>query len=160
MHLHLTRVFGIVPMLIAFLAGPAVAQPPSHLDSTGIKPIEIRLVAQEASGGAPVAGRDRTFELEPETLLGPSDFASVGEVEWVEGKPGFNVALTPAGAEKYERISTENVGRTLAIVVDGKIVMAPKILDPVRARGFLLTVNSEAEARALAAKVRQAVAPD
>ena len=82
---------------------------------------------------------------------------SVGQVEWVEGKPGFNVALTSAGARKYERISTENVGRTLAIIVDGRILMTPKILDPVRAQGFLLTVNTEAEAGKLAEKVRQAV---
>ena len=92
-----------------------------------------------------------------ETLLGPADFASVGEVEWVEGKPGFNVALTPAGAAKFERVSSENVGRTLAIIVDGKILMTPKILDPVRAQGFLLTVNTETEARDLAAKVGRAV---
>jgi hypothetical protein len=35
--------------------------------------------------------------------------------------------------------------------------MTPKILDPVRAQGFLLTVNTEAEARQLAEKIRQAV---
>ncbi len=75
-------------------------------------------------------------------------------------KPGFNVALTPDGAKKFERISSERVGRTLAIIIDGKVVMAPKILDPVRPRGFLLTLNSEAEARELAEKVRQVVAPE
>jgi len=155
--MHLTKVFGIIFTLIAWLAAPAVSQ-----TSAGFAPIEIRLVAKEAQGGAAVAvaGHERTLAVEPETLLSPADFVSVGEVEWVEGKPGFNVALTPAGAEKYERISTDNVGRTLAIIVDGKIVMAPKILDPVRAQGFLLTLNSEAEARELAAKVRQVVAPN
>ncbi|WP_316189597.1 SecDF P1 head subdomain-containing protein [Bradyrhizobium sp. SZCCHNS1054] len=144
-------------MLVAFLAGPAISQAAS-----GFGPIEIRLVAQEPRGGptAVVAGDDRKLEVEPETLLGPSDFVSVSQVEWVEGKPGFNVVLTPAGAEKYERISTENVGRTLAIIVDGKILMTPKILDPVRAQGFLLTLNTEPEAQALAAKVRQVVAPN
>ncbi len=155
--MHLTRLFGILFMLIAGLAGPAVSQA-----APAFEPIEIRLVAQQGRGGAAVAvaGHGRTLEVESEMLLGPPDFVGVGEVEWVEGKPGFNVALTPAGAKKYERISTENVGRTLAIIVDGKIVMAPKILDPVRAQGFLLTLNSEAEARELAAKVRRVVAPN
>lgn len=152
--MHLTRAFGIIFMLIAFLAGTAPSEATSGLDL-----IEIRLVAQEPGGGPAlvVEGGDRTLEVEPETLLGPSDFVSVGEVEWTEGKPGFNVALTPAGAGKYEQVSTENVGRTLAIIVDGKILMTPRILDPVRAQGFLLTMNTEAEARELAAKVRQVV---
>lgn len=142
-------------LLIAFLAGvaPTRANP-------AFAPIEIRLVARESVQGTAVAVLDgkRTLEVESATLLGPSDFVAVGNVEWVEGKPGFNVRLTPEGAKKYEKISTGNVGRTLAIIVDGKVLMAPKILDPVRAEGFLLTVNSEAEARDLAAKVRKAIA--
>jgi len=134
---------------------------PSHA-TAGFHAIEIRLVAQEAGGGPAVVvdGGDRTLEVEPKTLLGPSDFVSVGEVEWTEGKPGFNVALSPAGAEKYEGISADNVGRTLAIIVDGKILVTARILDPVRAQGFLLTMNTEAEAKKLAQKVRQALTPN
>lgn len=144
-------------MLITFLAGTAVSQA-----GPGFDPIEIRLVAPQPKGGPTVvvAGGDRTLEVEPRTLLGPSDFVSVGEVEWVAGEPGFNVTLTPTGGKKYERISTENVGRTLAIIIDGKILMTPKILDPVQAQGFLLTLNTEPEARELAAKIRQVVAPN
>ncbi|QDB99491.1 hypothetical protein [Mesorhizobium sp. 8] len=152
--MRLTGVFGLVFLLVMFLAGPAISQA-----NPDFAPIEIRLVAQKAGSGSRlvVEGSGQTLEVEPRTLLGPADFTSVGHVEWVEGKPGFNVALTPAGAQKYERISTENVGRTLAIIADGKILMAPKILDPVRAQGFLLTVNTEAEATQLAEKIRQAV---
>jgi preprotein translocase subunit SecD len=86
-----------------------------------------------------------------------SDQVLIGLARPHGGKPGFNVALSTEGSKKYEKVSTENVGRTLAIIVDGKVVMAPKILDPGQARGFLLTVNSEAEARKLAENVRQAV---
>ncbi|WP_162787269.1 SecDF P1 head subdomain-containing protein [Notoacmeibacter marinus] len=129
-------------------------------------PIEIRLVAQQSEGGTalPIQGSRETLVVEPATLLGPSDVLSVGDVEWTtEGtkrSPGVNVVLTPGGAEKYERISTDNVGRTLAIIVDGKIVMAPRILDPVRAQGFLLTTSTEAEARELARTLQKAIAPD
>ncbi len=144
----------IVFVLLALLSATA---PP--VAAAGFAPIEIRLVAEAPGAGQPLAveGSDRTLAVEPEALLGPSDFASVGAVGWTEGKPGFNVALTPAGASKLERVTAGNVGRTLAIIVDGRILMTPKILDPVRAQGFLLTVNTESEARDLAAKVRQAV---
>jgi len=158
--MRLTREFGMIFMLTVFLAGITPSQAAS-----GFEPIEIRLVAQAPGSGTSlvVKGSENTLAVEPKTLLGPSDFVSVGEVEWtVEGtkrKPGFNVALTPAGAEKYEQVSTENVGRVLAIIVDGKILMAPRILDPVRAqKGFLLTMNTETEAKELAAKLQQAIA--
>jgi|GEM_PF-6909027 Preprotein translocase subunit SecD len=153
----LARALGYIFVLIALLAAPAISQANSQFAI-----IEIRLVPQKPSGGPMlvVEGRGQTLEVEHKTLLGPSDFGSVGQLEWVEGKPGFNVALTPAGAQKYQKISAENVGRMLAIIVDGKIVMTPKILDPVRAQGFLLTFNTEAEARGLAAKLRQAIAPN
>ncbi|MGN6144230.1 MAG: SecDF P1 head subdomain-containing protein [Mesorhizobium sp.] len=152
--MRLAGAFGLVFVLVMFLAGPAISQA-----NSGFAPIEIRLVAQEAGNGPRLAveASRQTLEVEPRTLLGPADFTSVGQVEWVEGKPGFNVALTPAGAQKYEQISAENVGRSLAIIAGGKILMTPKILDPVRAQGFLLTVNTEAEARQLAEKIRQAV---
>lgn len=149
-----TWTLGLLLLLTAFLSAPARSQ-----QVTDPSPIEIRLVAQQAGNGPKLAveGSDRTLEVEAGTLLGPADFAGVGQVEWVEGKPGFTVALTPAGARKYEQVSMQNVGRTLAIIADGKIIMAPKILDPVRVQGFLLTVNSEVEARKLAAIVRQAI---
>ncbi|MGN6305709.1 MAG: SecDF P1 head subdomain-containing protein [Mesorhizobium sp.] len=152
--MRLTGAFGLVFLLVMFLAGPAISQA-----NSGFAPIEIRLAAQAAGSGPRlvVEGSGQTLEVEPRTLLGPVDFTSVGQVEWVEGKPGFNVVLTPAGAQKYEQISTKNVGRSLAIIAGGKILMTPKILDPVRAQGFLLTVNTEAEATQLAEKIRQAV---
>lgn len=140
---------------LLFMAGAAAA--PAN---PAFAPIEIRLVAQKPARGAAVAvpSGERMLEVELETLLGPADFVAVGDVEWVEGKPGFTVRLTADGAKKYEQVSTNNVGRTLAIIVDGKVLMTPRILDPVRAEGFLLTVNTESEARELAAKVRRAVA--
>lgn len=157
--MRLITAFCATFMLFAPLATPAFSQTPSAFE-----PLEIRLVAQEAEGGTEIAveGGGTPVEVEPETLLGPSDFVSVSDVEWtVEGtqkKPGFNVTLTPAGAEEYEQISTENVGRTLAFIVDGKVLMTPKILDPVRAQGFLLTVETEAEAKELATKLRDVIA--
>ena len=156
--MRLIRAFGLIIMPIVFLAAAMPLQATSRF-----KVIEIRLVAQEPKGGPAVVvddGGEKTLEVEPEVLLGPSDFVSVGDIEWTDGKPGFNVELTPAGSEKYEKVSTANVGRILAIMVDGKIVMTPKILDPVRAQGFLLTMQTEREAKEISAKIRRVIAPN
>ena len=147
-----TRSLVFILLLMAFSTTVGIVQAMSTFAT-----IEVRLVPQQAQGGPVLAveGGNRTLEVEPMPLLGPSDFAGVGAVERVEGKPGFHVMLTPVGAAKYDEISRRHVGRTLAIIVGGRIVMTPRILDPVRAQGFLLTVNTEPEARALAAQIRQ-----
>jgi preprotein translocase subunit SecD len=96
-------------------------------------------------------------------VLGARDFKSAGDVLWVEGQPGFEVALTKAGSAKLARLSTENVGKSLAFIVGGKLLMTPTIRDPIRADGFLLTTSGgEDEARKLAALVSRALdsAPD
>jgi len=150
-----SKAFGVLFAMLALLGGGGTAAA-----AEGFAPVEIRLVAPSGGQTVAVAGSGDTLQVEPEVLLGPADFKTVGEVETVDGKPGFNVGLTPAGAARYERISTENVGRTLAILIDGKVVLAPKILDPVKAEGFLVTVNTDAEARDLRQKVRRAISAD
>ena len=124
--------------------------------------IEIRLVAENPGIDGPrltLDGTEQVVEVETAPLLSSSDFVGTGDVGRTEGKAGFEVQLTRSGAETLKRISTENVGRSLALIVDGKLLMTPKILDPIVADGFLVTVNgSEAEARGLAAKINKAIA--
>lgn len=72
-------------------------------------PVETRLVAPHGGQTFAVAGSGATLQVEPEILLELADFKTVGEVETVDGKPGFNVGLTPAGTAKYEQIASENV---------------------------------------------------
>jgi preprotein translocase subunit SecD len=122
--------------------------------------IEIRLVAEKPDNEGPrltLKGTHRLVEVSPVPLLAASDFVGAGEVQWIEGKPTFDVQLTGAGAEKLAKASTENVGKTLALIVDGKLLGTPKILDPIVASGFLLTVDSEASARELVGKVNKAL---
>lgn len=119
--------------------------------------IEIRLIG---SGGPKltVEGTDRIVEVDATPALSSKDFRSAGDVVWVEGQPGFEVALTKAGSAKLTKLSTENVGKSLAFIVGGKLLMTPTIRDPIVADGFLLTTSGgEKEARELAATVSRAL---
>jgi preprotein translocase subunit SecD len=79
----------------------------------------------------------------------------------VEGQPGFEVTLTEAGSAKLAKLSKENVGKSLAFIVGGKLLMTPTIRDPILADGFLLTTSGgEDQARELAAIVSRAVEPE
>jgi preprotein translocase subunit SecD len=139
----------------ALFGGSAVAT--SNADFGAI---EIRLVADKPGNEGPsltLKGTHRLVEVSPVPLLSASDFVGAGDVQWIEGKPGFDVQLTGAGADKLAKASTENAGKTLALIVDGKLLGTPKILDPIVASGFLLTVDSEASARELVMNVNRAL---
>jgi preprotein translocase subunit SecD len=63
-------------------------------------------------------GRWRTYLVGP-TVLDGSDLRSVA--------PGLDLELTDAGAQRWGEVTGANVGRRLAIVVDGHVVAAPVI---------------------------------
>jgi preprotein translocase subunit SecD len=131
----------------------------SALAAPAFDAIEIRLVGK----GGPkltVDGTQRVVELGAAPILAAKDFKSAGDIVWVEGQPGFEVTMTEAGSVKLEKFSTENVGKSLAFIVGGKLLMTPTIRDPIAADGFLLTTSGgEDEARELAAIVSRAIDP-
>jgi preprotein translocase subunit SecD len=43
----------------------------------------------------------------------------------------IEVNLTEEGTKKFAQITKNNIGKEIAIVIDGKIIMAPKIQTPI-----------------------------
>ncbi len=71
---------------------------------------------------------------------------------------GFN--LNTRGAEKFGKVTQDNVGRRLAIVLDGEIVSAPVIRQPILGgRGQISGDFSPAEAKNLALLLRAGALP-
>ncbi len=75
---------------------------------------------------------------ETEELL--EERAVLGGEQLSDAQPGFDqrtneplisFRLNQAGARTFGRISTENVGRRFAIVLDGKVISAPVIREPI-----------------------------
>ena len=48
-----------------------------------------------------------------------------------QNEPTVSFTLDRLGAQKFGRATTDNVGKRLAIVLDGKIVSAPNINEPI-----------------------------
>jgi preprotein translocase subunit SecD len=48
-----------------------------------------------------------------------------------DGHPVVNFAFDEAGAEAFARLTTENVGRRFAVMLDGEVVTAPAIRTPI-----------------------------
>ena len=70
------------------------------------------------------------------------------------GPGGWTISLdfSPAGAKTFHRITAENVGKRLAIVVDGDVYSAPMIKDAIRGGKAQISASIELkEAKLLAA---------
>src|SRR5213075_2253155 len=59
---------------------------------------------------------------------------------------GIAVHFTEAGARKMRDATANHVGRPVAILIDGDVVMAPTLRDPVGAEAVISGDYSQAEA--------------
>ncbi|MER3537177.1 MAG: protein translocase subunit SecDF [Thermus sp.] len=65
-------------------------------------------------------------DLGPPLLTG-ADLADARAVFDQFGRPQVSLTFTPEGARKFEEVTRQNVGKRLAIVLDGKVYTAPVI---------------------------------
>ena len=47
------------------------------------------------------------------------------------GEPVVNFRFNLRGGQRFGQVTSENVGRPFAIVLDGKVISAPRILGPI-----------------------------
>ncbi len=148
---------------------PGVQDPQRAKDLIGRTAVlEFRLVAEaEATEtdtlavAAPLPGEPDEYRLEKKTLLtgGAVADARVRPGTQLEG-PYVELVLTDAGAQDFERLTGENVGRNLAIVLDGKIHSAPTIRDKIGGGRASITGSFDIkEARDLAIVLRAGALP-
>ena len=72
-----------------------------------------------------------------------------------QGEPAIAVLLTPAGAQKLANVTRQNVGKRCGIVLNGKLVSSPRILDPINGGRALITGDfSEAEAHRIVRRLQ------
>jgi preprotein translocase subunit SecD len=75
------------------------------------------------------------------------------------GKPDVSFNLTVDGATRFGRITEENIGKQLAIVLDGKVVSAPRIDGRITDNGQISGSFTHEEANDLALILRSGALP-
>ncbi len=77
-----------------------------------------------------------------------------------QGRPAVSFAFKAQGAKKFANATRENVGRRLAIVLDGKVISAPTINTPITGGQGIITGNfTVASANDLALLLRSGALP-
>lgn len=75
------------------------------------------------------------------------------------GLPDISFSLTPAGAQKFGQATGDNVGRRLAVVLDGYVESAPVINSRITDQGVIQGSFSQEEADTLAKVLRAGALP-
>ena len=104
------------------------------------RPIPGLIVAQIADSG-------RGIYLHPEIVVNNDDIAQSWVLQDGSGY-GVGVQFLPSGAERMRQATAGHVGRPLAILIDGAVVLAPVVRSPIITDSAVVTGNytrSEAE---------------
>lgn len=107
-------------------------------------------------------GRIQTERLLVKRKPEPGLSGNLVKNAWVDrgslGQPEIMFEMTPLAAAAFANVTRDNIGQRLAIVMDGELVSAPKILSPIRNGIGMITGNFRPQdARAIANAMQSAL---
>jgi hypothetical protein len=100
-----------------------------------------------------------TLYVQKKVLLDQTDLKSASVItNQPAGKSRIDITFTDAGAKRFAKVTHQNIGKQLAIIIDGRLYSAPTIKSEIRDGKAQITGNfSVQEANDLAAKINQSV---
>jgi hypothetical protein len=140
----------VAAILIGFVAFGSRTGPQGTATVYAAVRFEVRLAEDQAGAGlreAKVAGSDRIIYLHEEVVVTNSDIASSAVVPG-SSPSRFNIGirLNEAGAEKMRQATANHLGKPLALLIDGEVVMAPTLRSSVGDSALISGDYSRAEA--------------
>lgn len=127
--------------------------------------LEFRLVAEPGAAGSDtkrVKNRDGGETVVEDQVLMTGDAIERAQVDMSTQTNEIEVALklTSVGARTFEQITGDNIGRQLAIILDGELYSAPRINDKIGGGNAVITGSFDPEeARKLAIVLRSGALP-
>jgi RNA polymerase sigma factor (sigma-70 family) len=101
----------------------------------------------------------QTLYVQKKVLLDQTDLKSASVItNQSAGKPRIDITFTDAGAKRFAKVTRQNIGKRLAIIIDGRLYSAPTIRSEIPGGQAQVTGNfSVQEANDLAEKINQSV---
>jgi preprotein translocase subunit SecD len=125
-HLHFHPVLVFTVLAVIFITALTAA----GLSQTGKPKFEARLASHEKVAGwqsVPSPGPEKVpVWISPEVALTNRDVARAYPGIY-ESKPCVRVMLTEEGALKFARLTKSHIGEFLAVILDGRVTIVPKI---------------------------------
>ena len=114
---------------------------------------EVRLAETEPVPGLIVArlnGSKRVIYLHPEAIVTNDDIAQRWVTQDGADRFGISVELTAAGADRMRQATANHIGRPVAIMIDGEVVMAPVVRSAIGNSAVISGGFSRTEAERIA----------
>jgi preprotein translocase subunit SecD len=153
-------------------ADRVLVEVPGLQDTTRLKEIlgttaklEFRLVAEPGENPSDVEELPQQhggppMPVEKRVMVQGEDLVDAQASFDQNGQPDVTFRFNLRGGQRFGQVTSENVGRPFAIVLDGKVISAPRILGPITGGSGQITGNfSVEEADNLAVLLRAGALP-
>lgn len=158
---------GLTPKGMRLLLPVAASQPAAqwaqNASELGSELLSVHGVAANAGPDTkdyPITmhdGQTETVHLEKSVLLDWLNVRSVKPEPNGNGDYSLRVTLDEEGTRKFAEITARRLEKRIGIVVDGRLLSAPRVKDPIFGGNFTVGNQSEQQARDLAAKLTKAI---
>ncbi|WP_143027055.1 preprotein translocase subunit SecD [Rhodospira trueperi] len=124
------------------------------LDSGQVPPGTVVMPAARSDAHMPAR-----YAVRAKIEMSSDDIREV-EVRVVGGQPVVSFRFSPDGASRFATLTADNIGRALAMVLDGAVISAPIIREPILGGAGIISGGfTEREARDLAVVLRSGSLP-
>jgi preprotein translocase subunit SecD len=110
-------------------------------------------------GSGPTAGQPVFYLVRREAIISGRDLKNTRVSVNENNEPAVSFSLTPIGADRFRRETARNVGRRLAIVLDGTVTNAPTIREQISGEGQISGGFTTQEADELSKQLRAGALP-
>lgn len=111
---------------------------------------EVRLAENQPAPGlreAKVGGSDRSVYLHDEVIVDNGDIAAAQVIQsGGQSQYTIDIKFNVSGTEKMRAATEKHIGKPVAILLDGKVVMAPVVRTPIGASAVVSGDFTRAEA--------------
>ena len=123
----------------------------------GTAKLELRLIAANEADGFKVTTWDgkATMFVEKRAPLTDRDVDKVRRSKLADGKPAIDLMLDQTAALALEDITSKNIGRRMAVLVGGKIVLAPTIKERIEGGHMTLAGLPAADTAAIFSRIKK-----
>jgi len=126
----------------------------------GTLPDDVQIMVQEIRDEQTkkVVG-ERYYAVEAASTVTGRDLKNARPGRGQFQEPVVNFSMNPEGADKFGKLTGDNVGRFLAIVLDGKIVSAPRINSRISDSGVIEGSFTQEQVQDLVTALRSGALP-
>jgi preprotein translocase subunit SecD len=142
-------------VLLAFASGSRYRSQ-FAVDVVAAVRFEVHLAEERPAAGlreAAASGAGRRIYLHPETVVTNSDIARAEMVQGDAATFSVSVVFNAEGAAKMSRATGNHIGRPLAILLDGEVVMAPVLRSAITTSAMISGRFTRAEAERIVAGI-------